>query len=80
VSAYVLTASARRDLKSIWRYIGKDSLRYADLVEDAVLGTCRSAAKSPFLGHRRQEMQNPNILFLAVKGYELYSIAYLADS
>ena len=80
LSAYFLTISARRDLKSIWGYIAKDSLRYADLVEDAVLETCRSAAKAPFLGHRRQEIGNSKILFLAVSRYEQYSIAYLVNS
>lgn len=80
VSSYLLTAAARRDLKSIWWYIAEDSLRHADLVEEAVLETCRSAAAISGLGHRRQGVRNPKILFLAVSGYERYCIAYLAGS
>jgi plasmid stabilization system protein ParE len=80
LSIYVLTPTARRDLKSIWQYIAKDSLRYANLVEDAILETCRSATKVPALGHRRAEIEDPRVLFLAVSGYERYSIAYLANS
>jgi plasmid stabilization system protein ParE len=80
VSSYILTANARRDLKSIWWYIARDSLRHADLVEEAVLETCRSAAAISGLGHRRQGVRNPKILFLSVSGYERYSIAYLSNS
>jgi len=80
VTPYILTVNARRDLRSIWRYISEDSLRHADLVEDAVLATCRSAAAMPGLGHRRQGVRNPDVLFFAVHGYEHYSIAYLANS
>jgi len=78
LSSYILTVQARRDLKSIWRYIGSDSPHHADRVEDAVLATCRSAAATPGLG--RRGVRGPDILFLAVSGYERYSIAYLANS
>ena len=71
---------ARRDLKSIWRYIAQDSLRYAGLVEEAVIETCRSAARLPAMGHRRDEVRNPDVRFLAVVGYPKYSIAYLVNS
>jgi len=80
VRGYVLTASARRDLNGIWKYISRDSVRYADLVEEAVYAACRLAASTPAIGHRRREVTKANVLFLAVSGYEVYSIAYLADS
>src|ERR1017187_3420447 len=80
LSSYILTATALRDLKAIWRYIGDDSSRHADLVEDAVLATCRSAAAMPGLGHKREGVRRPDVLFLAVADYERYSIAYLANS
>ena len=80
MTSYILTVNARRDLRSIWRYIGEDSLRHADLLEEAVLATCRSAAGTSGMGHRRRGVRNPDVLFLAVQGYEHYSIAYQANS
>jgi plasmid stabilization system protein ParE len=80
VRAYVLTATARRDLEEIWKYIARDSVDYADLVEEAVYAACRFAAANPELGHRRRDVTKADVLFLAVRGYEVYSIAYLADS
>ena len=80
VTPFILTVNARRDLRSIWRYIGEDSVRHADLVEEAVLATCRSAAAMPDLGHKREGVRRPDVLFLSVQGYERYSIAYLANS
>jgi plasmid stabilization system protein ParE len=80
VRGYVLTATARRDLSAIWKYISRDSVHHADLVEEAVYATCRLAATTPVIGHRRREVTKGNVLFLAVSGYEVYSIAYLADS
>ncbi len=75
-----VTPTARRDIRDIWRYIAQDSSRHADLVEDAIIAACFAAADMPQLGHRRQGIRNPNVLFLAVSGYERYSIACLADS
>ncbi len=80
MSGYALTATARRDLKSIWQYIATDSMHYADLVEEAVLETCRLAVRNPTLGHRRHEIADPRVFFLAVQDYKRYSIVYLAGS
>jgi plasmid stabilization system protein ParE len=78
VSPPFITPIAKRDITSIWRYIARDSVHHADRVEQAIIEACFSAAKTPGMGHRREGIRNPRVLFLAVLGYERYSIAYLA--
>lgn len=80
MSKFFLTPTAWRELEDIWYFIAADSRRHADLVEEAILATCRSAAELPDTGHRRHGIRNPRIRFLNVPKYENYSIAYLADS
>lgn len=80
MNRYSLTPSARRDLRAIWLFIASDSIRHADLVEDAILSTCRLAADNPEIGHGRDGIGNPGILFLTVTGYPKYQIAYARGS
>jgi plasmid stabilization system protein ParE len=80
LSVPFVTAAARRDIKSIWRYIAKDSIRHADLVEKAIVATCYSTADMPEVGHKRVDLTHRNILFVNVHGYERYTIAYVAGS
>ena len=80
MSPFFLTPDAWLDLDSIWQYIARDSVRYANSVEEAIFETCRSAAATPDLGHKREGVRRPDVLFLSVQGYERYSIAYLANS
>jgi len=67
-------------MKSIWRYIARDSVKHADLVEDAIYETFHLAAKTPALGHSRPDVGRPKVLFLGVLGYDKYLIAYVKDS
>jgi plasmid stabilization system protein ParE len=46
----LITPAARRDIKSIWRYIADDSLHHADLVAEAILATCSLTAELPGRG------------------------------
>lgn len=75
-----LTPTARKDLLLIWRYIAKGSVRNADLVREAILETCDLAASRPVLGHKRNDVSERQIKFLAVRGYDSYSIAYVEGS
>jgi len=79
VSRFVLTPTARRDLKSIWVYIAEDSVKHADLVEDAIFATCRLAADMPQLGHQRAGVK-PELRFLSVAAYEKYMILFQMGS
>ena len=80
MNPFFLTPDAWLDLDSIWQYIARDSVHNADLVEEAIFETCRSAAAMPGLGHKREGVRRPDVLFLGVTDYERYSIAYLANS
>ena len=80
LSVPFITPSARRDIKSIWRYIAQDSVHYADLVADAILATCYATAELPEIGHARPDLTQRNILFVPVRNYERYVIAYAAES
>ena len=77
LSSLFVTAVARRDIKSIWRYIAKDSVRHADLVEKAIIATCYSAADMPQIGHKRDDLTHRNMLFVTVHDYERYTVAYV---
>jgi plasmid stabilization system protein ParE len=80
LSVPFITPAARRDIRSIWRYIAQDSVRHADLVEEAILTTCYSTAELPGIGHQRPDLTERKILFVPVRNYERYVIAYAAES
>jgi plasmid stabilization system protein ParE len=80
LSAYLFTPVASRDLEAIWQYIARDSVRHADLVEEAILATCRFAAEMDGVGHRREDVGKPKVLFLTVSDYKRDSIAYLSGT
>ena len=80
MSLPVITPTARRDIKSIWRHIAENSVHYADRVAEAILATCDSTAELPGIGHARQDVTHKDVLFVPVRGYERYVIAYAAQS
>jgi plasmid stabilization system protein ParE len=80
VTRPLISPTALRDIDSIWQYIARDSEHYADRVQEAIFKAIATAARTPALGHRRPELSERPIRFLAVKRYETYSIAYAEDS
>lgn len=58
MNRYRFTPAARRDLKNIWQYIARDSVRYADRVEEAIYRTCFDAAMMPLMGKERADLTN----------------------
>jgi len=78
LSSIVITPRARRDITSIWRYIAENSIRHADLVEDAIVRTCLSLGQMTEIGHVRPDLTNRKILFVAVQDYDRYTVAYSA--
>jgi plasmid stabilization system protein ParE len=53
---YVLTPSAKRDVNDIWDYIAHDSIEAADRLLDALESAMVRLAKTPGLGHWREEL------------------------
>ena len=80
MSVPVITPTARRDIRAICRYIAEDSVHYADRVAEAILATCQMTAELPGIGHARPDLTHRDILFVPVRGYERYVIAYAAHS
>jgi plasmid stabilization system protein ParE len=80
LSTPLFTPAAKRDIRTIWRYIARDSVRHADLVREAIFETCALAAEQPVVGHKRAELSRRSILFRSVRDYEAYLIAYVEGS
>lgn len=80
MNEYVLTPTARRDIRSIWLYIADGSPKHADLVRQAILTTCQLAADFPHAGHPRPEFSKRTTRVLAVTRYEKYSIVFQPET
>lgn len=65
----ILTRSARRDIDDIWEYIANDSIEAADRVLDALEATMIKLAKSPGIGHWREELADKRHRFFVVYSY-----------
>ena len=66
---YVLTPSARRDVNDIWDYIASDNIEAADRVLDALESAMIKLAKSPGIGHWREELADKRHRFFLVYSY-----------
>ena len=66
---YVLTPSAKRDVNDIWDYIANDSIEAADHVLDCLESAMIKLAKSPGIGHWREELAGKRHRFLPVYSY-----------
>ena len=69
-SPYQLSALARLDLLQIWNYLADHaSLEVADKVSADIESGIREVAKSPSLGHRREDLTPRQVLFYLVHSY-----------
>jgi toxin ParE1/3/4 len=66
---YVLTPSAKRDINDIWDYISNDSIEAADRALDGLESAMLKLAKSPAIGHWREELADKRHRFLLVYSY-----------
>ncbi|GGA64168.1 hypothetical protein GCM10011507_14740 [Edaphobacter acidisoli] len=73
---YRLTPVARRDLIGIWQYIARDSVRYADRVEEAIYRSCANAAAMPLIGKERTDLTHKRLRFLPALPYANYVVVY----
>jgi plasmid stabilization system protein ParE len=69
MTRYVLTASARKDITDIWEYIAADNLEAADRVLHALEASMATLAKTPGLGHWREELADKRHRFHLVYSY-----------
>jgi toxin ParE1/3/4 len=66
---YALTPSATRDVNDIWDYIANASIEAADLVLSSLESATIELAKSPGIGHWREELADKRHRFLLVYSY-----------
>lgn len=69
MSGYVLSAEAEFDLDEIWEYIAADNLDAADRWIGKLFDAFEALAKTPGMGHRREDLTAYPVLFWPVGAY-----------
>lgn len=71
-----LAPEAAQDVREIWAYIAKDSVRAARKVRLQIFDACGRLGENPGLGHTREDLTDRALLFWPVGAY---LIIYRAD-
>ena len=66
---FVLTPLARRDLEEIWDYLALDNQPAAERVLDRIEATIKELAKTPGMGHLREDLADRRHRFFLVYSY-----------
>jgi plasmid stabilization system protein ParE len=66
---YLIAADAELDLDAIWEYIAEDSLDAADRWIARLFDAFESLARTPGMGHTRQDLTSLPVLFWPVGSY-----------
>ena len=66
---FVLTSLAEQDIEDIWDYIAADNLDAADRVLTALEKALSRLAKTPGIGHLREDLADRRHRFLVVYSY-----------
>jgi toxin ParE1/3/4 len=66
---FVLTRRAKQDVDDIWDYIANDNIEAADRVLDAIEHAMVKLAKTPGIGHWREELADRRHRFFPVHSY-----------
>src|SRR6266853_2093369 len=66
---YVLTPLAEQDLIDIWDHIATDNINAAHRVLDRLERTMRKLAKTPLIGHFREDLADRRQRFFLVYSY-----------
>ena len=69
MKGFVLTPRAKQDVGDIWDYIADDNIEAADRVINALETTMIKLAKSPGIGHSREELTDKRHRFFLVYSY-----------
>lgn len=64
-----LSREAAADIREIWEYIAKDSVKIARQVRLSLFDACERLAKNPSIGHTRQDLTARPVLFWPVGSY-----------
>lgn len=66
---FVLTPRAKQDINQIWDYIAQDDIEAADRVLDDLESAMTKLAKSPGIGHWREDLADRRHRFFLVYSY-----------
>lgn len=66
---FVLTPRARQDVDDIWKYIADGNLEAADRILEALEHAMLALAKSPGIGHWREDLADKRHRFFLVYSY-----------
>jgi plasmid stabilization system protein ParE len=66
---FKLAPEAARDIREIWAYIAKDSIKAARRVRLEIVDACRRIARNPRVGHSREDLTDKPVLFWPVGSY-----------
>ena len=66
---FVLTPAASRDLEEIWDYVAADNRKVAGRVLDKIEAVMRKLARTPGIGHVREDLADRRHRFFLVYSY-----------
>lgn len=69
MKSYILTKTAKQDLSDIWDYIAIDSIEAAERLLDELEAAVTRIAKSPGIGHWREDLADKQHRFYLVHSY-----------
>jgi len=69
VNDYVLSSGAELDLDEIWEYIAQDNIDAADRWIGKLFNAFEALARTPGMGHKREDLTDYPILFWPVGAY-----------
>jgi plasmid stabilization system protein ParE len=69
VSGYQIGIDAELDLDDIWEYIARDSIDAADRWVGKLFDALEALARTPGMGHKREDLTQYPVLFWPVGSY-----------
>jgi plasmid stabilization system protein ParE len=69
MTRFVLTRLARQDLEEIWDYLAAENRQAAERVFKGIEAAIRKLAKTPTLGHLREDLADRRNRFFLVYSY-----------
>lgn len=69
MTRYVLSPAAADDLDEIWSFIAGDDVDAAERVIEELEKACEQLARSPLIGHLREDLADSSFRFWPVRSY-----------
>jgi plasmid stabilization system protein ParE len=69
MTEYVLSIGAELDLDEIWEYIAQDNIDAADRWLGKLFDSFEALARTPGMGHKREDLTSYPVLFWPVGAY-----------